>query len=291
MPEDADRTNGKHAGHGKRKPIRLDRLDMDAARLEKRSDYDERLERLQKELLHIQQTYWHEKRRAIIVFEGWDAAGKGGCIRRVTEPLDPRGFHVWPIGAPSAEEQGKHYLYRFWTRVPAPGSLAIFDRSWYGRVLVERVEGFATKEQWTRAYEEINQFERLLTNDGVRIVKLFLHITQEEQLERFRERLSNPYKRWKLTEEDLRNRSRWDDYIEAAEAMFDHTSTPNAPWTAVPANAKWYARLRVLEAITDALKEGVTVAPPPIDINVAKAAAEILGIRIGAVGNVKTDEE
>lgn len=284
MPDDTGPETQKHGR------IRLGRMEMNAAKLANRAEYDERLSKLQKELLHIQQTYWHEKRRAVIVFEGWDAGGKGGCIRRVTEPLDARGFHVWPISAPTAEEQGKHYLYRFWTRLPAPGTLAIFDRSWYGRVLVERVEGFASKEQWRRAYDEINQFEKMLTDDGVRIVKLFLHITPEEQLERFRERLTNPYKRWKLTEEDLRNRSRWDEYVAAVEDMFDHTSTPNAPWTAVPANAKWYARLNVLETINRTLREGVTIAPPPIDLALAKTAAEVLGIRIGAVADMKRGE-
>ncbi|MBP2229345.1 PPK2 family polyphosphate:nucleotide phosphotransferase [Azospirillum agricola] len=258
--------------------IRLDKLDQTDTRIDSAEEYENRLGKLQKELLHIQQTYWHEKRRAIVVFEGWDAGGKGGAIRRMTEPLDPRGFHVWPIAAPTAEEQSKHYLYRFWTKLPAGGTFAIFDRSWYGRVLVERVEGLATKEQWKRAYDEINEFERLLTDDGVRIVKLFLHITPEEQLERFRERLNNPYKRWKLTEEDLRNRSKWDDYVKATETMFDKTSTPNAPWTAIPANSKWFARLAVLETVTKALKEGVDVSPPPMNGNVARIAAKVLGV-------------
>jgi len=258
--------------------IRLARLDQTDTRIDSAEEYDRRLGKLQKELLHIQQTYWHEKRRAVIVFEGWDAGGKGGAIRRMTEPLDPRGFHVWPISAPTAEEQGKHYLYRFWTKLPAAGTFAIFDRSWYGRVLVERVEKLATKDQWKRAYDEINEFERLLTDDGVRIVKLFLHITPEEQLERFRERLSNPYKRWKLTEEDLRNRARWDDYVKATEAMFDKTSTAEAPWHAIPANSKWFGRLQVLEIVTNALKAGVNISPPPIDGNVAKIAAEMLGV-------------
>ncbi|AWU96387.1 polyphosphate kinase 2 family protein [Azospirillum ramasamyi] len=263
---------------GKVAKIRLAKLDQNTTRYDNAEDYDRRLGKLQKELLHIQQTYWHEKRRAIIVFEGWDAAGKGGAIRRMTEPLDPRGFHVWPISAPTPEEQSKHYLYRFWTKLPGAGSFAIFDRSWYGRVLVERVEKFANKDQWKRAYDEINEFERLLADDGARIVKLFLHITPDEQLERFRERMKNPYKRWKLTEEDLRNRAKWDDYVKATETMFDRTSTPHAPWHAVEANSKWHARIKVLEIVTAALKEGVNIAPPPIDINVAKMAAEVLGI-------------
>lgn len=267
--------------NGNSKKIRLAKLDMTDARIETAEEYDRRLGKLQKELLRIQQTYWHEKRRAIIVFEGWDAGGKGGAIRRLTEPLDPRGFHVWPISAPTAEEQGKHYLYRFWTKLPARGTFAIFDRSWYGRVLVERVERLAAKDAWKRAYDEINEFERLLSDDGVRIIKIFMHITPEEQLDRFRERLSNPYKRWKLTEEDLRNRARWDDYVKATEAMFDRTSTERTPWHVVPANSKWFARLRVLEIVTAALKDGVNIAPPPFDQNVAKAAAEMLGVEVG----------
>lgn len=264
-------------GNGK---LRLDKLDMKAARVANKEEYERRLAKLQKDLLHIQQTYWHEKRRAIILFEGWDASGKGGAIRRLTEPLDPRGFHVWPISAPSAEEQGKHYLYRFWTRLPAPGTFAVFDRSWYGRVLVERVEGFADKDTWKRAYDEIKAFEKMLTDDGARIIKVFMHITAEEQLNRFRERLSNPYKRWKLTEEDLRNRAKWDDYVKAIEGMFENTSTENAPWQVVAGNSKWYARLRVLEIVTEALRRDVNIAPPPIDLSVAKVAAEVLGIQL-----------
>lgn len=267
-------------GPSKHGRIRLADLDMNAARFADKEAYEKRLGKLQKELLRIQQTYWHEKRRAVLVFEGWDAGGKGGAIRRLTEPLDPRGFHVWPIAAPRPDEQGRHYLYRFWKRLPVPGSIAVFDRSWYGRVLVERVEGFATKEQWKRAYGEIREFERMLTDDGARIVKLFLHITKDEQLNRFRERLTNPYKRWKLTEEDLRNRDKWADHEEAVEDMFDETSTENAPWTAVPANSKWYARTRVLEIVTEALAKGVTVAPPPVDEVMAKAAAEVLGVKL-----------
>ncbi|WP_207484074.1 polyphosphate kinase 2 family protein [Arenibaculum pallidiluteum] len=259
--------------------IRLDKLPS-AAAFENKSAYEARLKKLQTLLMRIQQTYWHEKRRAVIVFEGWDAGGKGGAIRRMTELLDPRGFHVWPIAAPSAAEQGRHYLWRFWQRLPEPGTFAVFDRSWYGRVLVERVEGFAKPAEWKRAYDEINEFERLLIDDGARIVKLFLHITPEEQLERFRERLTNPYKRWKLTEEDLRNRAKWDDYVQAAEDMFDRTATTIAPWHAIPADSKWHARVRCLEIVTEALSEGVTIMPPPVDPGLQAAAAELLGIRI-----------
>lgn len=193
-----------------------------------------------------------------------------GGIRRLIEKLDPRGFHVWPIGAPSAGEQGRHYLYRFWTRLPVPGTIAIFDRSWYGRVLVERVEGLISKPVWKRAYDEINEFERMLIDDGVRVVKIFLHISPEEQLERFAERLSNPYKRWKLTDADIRDHQKWDDYAEAIEDMFDRTSTKAAPWHAIYAEKKWVARVEVLKAVTAALEEDVTITPPPIDPEVEK---------------------
>ena len=261
-------------------PGALARLDMKAAKLVDRDDYERRLEELQETVSHIQQAYWHGKRRAVIVFEGWDAAGKGGAIRRMTEKLDPRGAHVWPIGAPSAEEQGRHYLWHFWQRLPTPGTFAIFDRSWYGRVLVERVEGFADEAAWRRAYDEINEFERLLADDGVRIVKLYLHISREEQLKRFRERLTNPYKRWKLTGEDLRNRARWTDYVEAVDEMVARTSTPQAPWHLVPADAKWYARVECLRIVVHALARGVDVSPPPPDPELVKAAAEMLGVEL-----------
>ena len=251
------------------KKIRLDRLPQPEPFAAKAA-YEARLEKLQNKMLSIQQTYFHEQRRAVIVFEGWDAAGKGGAIRRLIEKLDPRGFHVWPIGAPRPDEQGRHYLYRFWVRLPMPGTVAIFDRSWYGRVLVERVEGLISKSTWKRAYDEINEFERMLIDDGIRLVKIFLHIPPEEQLERFAERLSNPYKRWKLTEADIRDHQRWDDYVEAIEDMFDHTSTKAAPWDVIYAAKKWVARIEVLKAVTSALETGTDVAPPPIDPEVKK---------------------
>ncbi|MBI3452604.1 MAG: polyphosphate kinase, partial [Rhodospirillales bacterium] len=206
------------------------------------------------------------------VVEGWDAAGKGGMIRRLVEPLDPRGVKVWSIGPPDAHEEGRHYLHRFWAKLPAPGTLAIFDRSWYGRVLVERVEGLADKRVWRRAYDEINAFEKMLTDDGVRIVKLFLHITRDEQLRRFAERLGNPYKRWKLTAADLRAHERWDDYVDAAHDMLDRTSTAHAPWTAIAGNQKWYGRVEALRCIVGALARGMKLKPPPIDPKLSKAA-------------------
>lgn len=264
------------------KPPHLGKLDM-STRIKDRNDYETELAELQVRILRIQQTYFHEKRRGIIVFEGWDAAGKGGVIRRLTERLDPRGCKVWPIAAPKPEEQGRHYLYRFWTCLPEPGTLAVFDRSWYGRVLVERVESLASRKEWERAYREINEFEAMLTNDGVRIVKIFLHITPEEQLGRFAERLSNPYKRWKLTEEDIRNREKWPQYQDAIEEMFERTSTTKAPWYAVAANQKWHARVETLAIIARRLGKGVSVEPPPIDPKIQIAALEQLGLPLKAV--------
>ena len=251
------------------KKIRLTKLEHPEPFADKAA-YEKRLVKLQDKMLEIQQTYFHERRRAILMFEGWDAAGKGGAIRRLTEKLDPRGFHVWPIGPPRPDEQGRHYLYRFWQRLPVPGTIAIFDRSWYGRVLVERVEGLIPKSTWKRAYDEIKEFERMLVDDGVRLVKLFLHIPPEEQLERFAARLSDPYKRWKLTESDLLNHRRWNDYSDAIEDMFDRTSTKFAPWTAIYAEKKWVARVEVLKMVTKALAAGVDVSPPPIDPEVKK---------------------
>lgn len=214
-----------------------------------------KLKTLQLKMLRIQQGTFHKKERVIVVIEGVDAAGKGGAIRRITENLDPRSFHVHPIGPPTDEEQGKHYLYRFWKRLPSKGMIAIFDRSWYGRVLVERVEKLIPKETWGRAYDEINQFEKLLHDDGVRIIKIFLKITKEEQLRRFHGRLQDPYKQWKITKEDLRNRKKWDHYARAQEDMIKKTNTHFAPWNVVDTDDKDLAREDVLRIITDSLSD------------------------------------
>ena len=188
-------------------------------------------------------------RSVVVAFEGWDAAGKGGAIKRLTEKLDPRGYAVYPIGAPNEEERKRHYLWRFWTRLPDRGRWAIFDRSWYGRVLVERVEGLCKKEAWKRAYREINEFERQLIDDGVVLVKIFLAITKHEQKKRFEERVNDPYKRWKIGPEDWRNREHWDQYLEAAEEMFAETNSKIAPWRVIGANRKWHARLDVTREV------------------------------------------
>ena len=183
-----------------------------------------------------------------------------------------------PISAPTQEELAFHYLCRFQTKLPAAGSIAVFDRSWYGRLLVERVERFAKKEQWKRAYKEINQFEKMQYNDGTRIVKLFMNISSEEQLKRFKERLNNPLKRWKLTPEDLRNRSKWKAYQVATDDMLRLTSTNIAPWYVIPANHKWYTRLAVLHVVIDALSLGIDTTPPSLDPAFIEMAQHQLGI-------------
>lgn len=243
-----------------------------------KNDYQEQLKYWQTQLFHVQQAYYHQRKRAIIVFEGWDASGKGGAIRRITERLDPRGFTVYPIGSPSKEEQSKHYLYRFWQKIPAAGTLSIFDRSHYGRVLVERVDRLVDEARWRRAYDEINEFERLLSDDGVRIIKLYMHISADEQRKRFEERLHNPYKRWKLTVEDLHNRRQRNAYIEAVNDMFAKTHTPISPWHVVDGEHKWQARISVLKIVATQLSEGVDITPAPIDEDLVKLAAQQLDI-------------
>jgi polyphosphate kinase 2 (PPK2 family) len=239
--------------------------------------YDSRLRELQHKLERVQHVHLFTGDRAVIVFEGMDAAGKGGAIRRISWALDPRSLKVWPIGAPDEIEKKQHYLQRFWTRMPAKGQMAIFDRSWYGRVLVERVEGFAKPAEWKRAYGEINEFEKQLTDDGIRVIKLFLHINKDEQLRRFEERLRNPLKRWKLSYEDFRNRDKWDQYVEAIEDMFDKTSTKASPWHAIQGDNKPAARLEALKIIIDAMAEGLDITEPPVDPKVLKVARHELG--------------
>ncbi|HVZ01050.1 MAG TPA: polyphosphate kinase [Dongiaceae bacterium] len=239
--------------------------------------YESKLIELQHRLERVQHAQLFTGDRGVIVFEGMDAAGKGGAIRRIAWALDPRSLKVWPIGAPDAIEKQQHYLQRFWTRMPSKGQLAIFDRSWYGRVLVERVEAFAKPAEWKRAYSEINEFERQLADEGIRVIKIFLHITKDEQLRRFEERLRNPLKRWKLSYEDFRNRDKWDAYVTAIEDMFDRTSTKLAPWHAIQGDSKQAARLEVMRLIIDRLAEGIDIGEPPIDARVLKIARKEFG--------------
>jgi polyphosphate kinase 2 (PPK2 family) len=235
--------------------IDLDDVDL-TQHVEDKKVYEKELEKLQEKLFELQVRYFLEKRRATFVFEGWDAAGKGGAIKRLTALMDPRGYKVWPIAAPKDAEVRHHYLWRFFTRLPEQGELAIFDRSWYGRVLVERIEGFSPPKVWNRAYDEINAFERMLTDDGMVLVKFFLHIDKDTQLERFKAREKDPVKNFKIGPDDWRNRKKWDDYAEAIQDMFDRTHRPDAPWVAVPANDKRMARLTVLRQCVRALEEG-----------------------------------
>lgn len=227
-----------------------------------RVEYEEALAEKQKALGLLQQTYVRQGRKAIVILEGWDAAGKGGIIRRIGWTLDPRSLRVWTIGPPSTQEQQEHWQQRFWHRLPRAGQIAIFDRSWYGRVLVERVEGFTEEEAWRRAYDEINAFEQTLIAEDIKLVKLFLDIRFDTQLDRFQKRFNNPAKRWKITEEDLRNRARWDAYVEAYDDMRRCCSTELAPWTTLDANDKRRARLAAFDVVLDVLGEGVDMNPP-----------------------------
>lgn len=217
--------------------------------------YRRRLKAAQLELLQLQNRMRDETACALaVVFEGVDAAGKGGAIRRLTGHLDPRGLRVYPVGAPSAEEARRPYLWRFHVRMPPAGRITVFDRSWYGRVLVERVEGLADRAAWERAYEEIAAFEASYTAAGIAIIKFWLQITPEEQLLRFERRAADPFKRYKLTEEDWRNRARWAEYQAAAEEMLQRTHSAEAPWLLVSATDKYHARVRVVEAVTERLR-------------------------------------
>ncbi len=253
---------------------RLKDVDPKGGKLSK-DKAEARLAELHDRFLSIQQAFIAQRQRALVVMEGWDASGKGGLIRRLTLPFDPRVSKVWPIGAPTRAEQEIHYLYRFWDRLPGPGTLAVFDRSWYGRVLVERVEELIPPKAWKRAYGEINEFERMLADDGVRIIKLFLHISQEEQLRRFEERLTVPHKRWKITLEDFRNRARWKDYEKAIDAMVEKTSTKHAPWHVLPADNKHYARVAGLTLIADHMAAGLDLTPPELSPELRAEAARL----------------
>ena len=259
-----------------RKKLRLNQLDQHGSM--GRAAYFEQLGVLQLKLQRIQQAYLFTGDSAVIVFEGWDAAGKGGTIRRMSAVLDPRGFKVWPIAAPRAFEKERHYLFRFWERLPPQGAISVFDRSWYGRVLVERVEGMAVDHEWQRAYDEINEFERFLLDHGTRVVKLFLHITQDEQLRRFEERLRDPMKRWKLSYDDFRNRRNWAHYQQAVEDMVERTSTRAAPWHVIPANDKKYARIACIRIVTETLAANVDLSPPPLDERAIEEVKAVLGL-------------
>jgi polyphosphate kinase 2 (PPK2 family) len=234
---------------------------VDLSRALTKDEYVEQLIRHQVALGQLGYQVYVQKRPVIMVFEGWDAAGKGGNIKRITEKLDPRGYVVHSIAAPAGEDKTHHYLWRFWRRLPETGEIAIFDRSWYGRILVERVEGFATEVEWQRAYREINQFERQLVDFGTIIFKFWVQISAEEQLQRFESRANTPYNSWKLTAEDWRNRNKWDQYEAAVDEMLLKTSTVSAPWTIVEGNNKWWARIKTLSTVVDKLSHELNFEP------------------------------
>jgi polyphosphate kinase 2 (PPK2 family) len=229
-----------------------------------KEEYIQDLIRYQLQLRALAYQLYDQKRPMVIVYEGWDAGGKGGNIKRITEKLDPRGYEVYPIAAPQGEDKTHHYMYRFWRRLKPPDEkqILIFDRSWYGRVMVERLEGFCTEEEWKRAYREINEFERQLVDFGTVLVKFWIHISKEEQLRRFEARREIPYKAWKLTDEDWRNREKWDRYAEAINDMLLKTSTLTAPWTIVEGDCKWYARVKALRTLVEVLTEELDYIPP-----------------------------
>ena len=236
--------------------IKMEKLsEVDLSPVLDDEEYKKELKKLQKRLGELHNTIYRKKIPVILCYEGWDAAGKGGNIRRIARPLDPRGFDVMPIASPEPHELNRQYLWRFWTRLPRSGHVCIFDRTWYGRVMVERLEGFCTEDDWKRAYNEMNEFERQLTDWGAVVIKFWIHIDQDTQLQRFTDRQNTPEKQWKLTEEDWRNREKWPQYEEAIDEMLEKTSTENAPWYIIESNDKKYARIKTLKIVIKALEK------------------------------------
>ncbi len=231
----------------------LEKLDMTQKLT--RTQYDDQIGRAQVRLRELEFHIFKKQVPLLCMFEGSDAAGKGGAIKRLTEMLDARGFTVSAYAAPKGDEKTHHYLWRFWRNLPRAGHLAVFDRSYYGRVLVERVEGFCSEDDWRRAYREINEFEAHQASFGMVVCKFWLQITKDEQLRRFKSRETDPYRSYKLTDEDWRNRGKWDVYNQAVEDMLLHTSTPEAPWTVVEANNKYFARVKILRTVVQALEK------------------------------------
>jgi AMP-polyphosphate phosphotransferase len=242
-------------------------------------DFDETLSALQERMERVQVAHIVHGKRSAIVFEGWDAAGKGGIIKRLTATLDPRYYEVWPIGAPTPEEKQRHFLWRFWNKLPAAQDIAIFDRSWYGRVLVERVEGYATEREWKRGYDEINEFEAQQIDAGTHIVKLFVHVSQEEQDKQLAQRLDDPWKRWKTGVEDYRNRHRRAEYLDAMHDMFRHTDTRRAPWIVIDGNDRKAGRIAALTAIVERFESLVPMTMPDADPEVVALARAAFGYK------------
>ena len=220
-----------------------------------REEYKEKLDKLQKKMDKLHGELYRRRIPVVLGFEGWDAGGKGGAIKRLTAKMDARGYVVNPTASPNDIEKAHHYLWRFWRAMPKDGHVAIFDRTWYGRVMVERIEGFCTTEEWKRAYKEINDMEKDLYNAGAIVIKFWMHIDKDEQERRFKERQENPEKQWKITDEDWRNREKWDQYEDAVNEMLMRTSTDYAPWVVVEGNSKYYARVKVLQTVVDAIEK------------------------------------
>ena len=220
-------------------------------------EYEKELKKLQDKLSELHNRLYRERIPVIITYEGWDAAGKGGNIKRITGALDPRGYEVHPIASPEPHEKARHYLWRFWTRLPKNGHIAIFDRTWYGRVMVERLEGFCSENDWKRAYNEMNEFEKELSDWGAVIIKFWVQIDKNTQLERFNDRQNNPEKRWKITDEDWRNREKWDQYEDAVNEMLKKTSTAYAPWHILESVDKKYARIKALKIVIKEIEKAL----------------------------------
>ncbi len=242
-------------------------------------EYSDDLTRLQEALAQQQAAAIVHGRPVIVLVEGWDASGKGGVIQRLCAEWDPRYFEVFPIAAPSDEEKRRHFLYRFWKRLPGKGEIAVFDRSWYGRVLVERIEGYASDAEWARGYDEINEFEAQQADGGAVLIKLFMHITQSEQDKRLAARLDDPWKRWKTGADDYRNRAKRAAYLAAYDEMFARTDTRWAPWTVIDGNNKKAARIAALTHVVEVLRAKLPQTPPPADPALEKLAAAAFGYK------------
>ncbi len=253
-PKTAER-NGKFKPDGEYELHALNRVDL--SKTLSREEYKTRIKAVQKELKQLHSILYEKRIPVVLGFEGWDAAGKGGAIHRLTEALDPRGYRVNPTSSPNDIEKAHHYLWRFWTKMPKDGHIAIFDRTWYGRVMVERIEGFCSCEEWERAYREINDMEKQLADHGAIVIKFWLQIDKDEQKKRFDSRANTPGKEWKITDEDWRNREKWPQYEQAVDDMLMKTSTSYAPWVIVEGNDKYYARVKVLETVAAAIRERI----------------------------------
>jgi polyphosphate:AMP phosphotransferase len=253
MPKKKPAASPRGSSNAKQSPLDAADMSLNLGPLE----YERQLKKCQNKIWELEHEIYGKRIPICIVFEGWDAAGKGGAIKRLAAGLDPRGYDVMPFAAPNDIEKRHHYLWRFWNKLPKAGHITIFDRSWYGRVLVERVEGFCSESDWRRAYDEINETEAQWTSSGMTLVKFWLHIDEKEQLRRFNERQGNADKEWKITDEDWRNREKWGLYKCAVDDMILKTGTTHAPWTIVEANSKFHARIKVLKTVIETIEEAL----------------------------------